>query len=164
MEGLNSNGNRRGRPKLIIDYKLVQRLADIHCTQTEIASALGVSVDTLQRNKEFCGLYKKGLDEGRASLRRLQWAAAEGIEPKLVLDNFGQPSADLKGKPIFTLGQLPNVTMQIWLGKQILGQADKQEIDYIDKVGGAENLSDEELADIIKSRRRNGITKEEKGS
>ncbi len=86
-----------GRPKIPIDYALVEKLAEIQCTQTEIASVLGVSVKTLQRDDEFCRLYKKGLDDGRACLRRRQWAAAN------------------KG----------NTTMLIWLGKQYLGQKDK---------------------------------------
>jgi hypothetical protein len=45
----------------------------------------------------------KGRDKGKIKLRQLQWRSAE------------------KG----------NVTMQIWLGKQILGQTDKQEIEMI---------------------------------
>lgn len=88
------------RPKIQLDYDLIKRLSLIQCTQKEIASVLGVSVDTLQRDEEFCGIYKKGQEEGKMSLRRLQWKAA----------------------------QSGNVTMLIWLGKQYLGQTDKQEI------------------------------------
>ncbi len=156
--------SKAGRPKLKIDYDLVERLANIHCTQEEIAGVLNISVFTLRRREGFCTIYKKGLDKGRASLRRLQWSAAEGTDPKLATDQFGQPQTDLKGKPIFFASVLPNVTMQIWLGKQILGQADKQEIGYIDKEGEAEDLSDAELTDIISRRRRNGTTKEKDGS
>ena len=87
---------RTGRPKFVIDYALVADLAKIHCTQAEIAAILGCSVDTLTRDAEFCGIYQNGLNEGKKSLRRYQWANAE------------------KG----------NVTMQIWLGKQLLGQRD----------------------------------------
>lgn len=88
------------RPKIQLDYDLIKRLSLIQCTQKEIASVLGVSVDTLQRDEEFCCIYKKGQEEGKMSLRRLQWKAA----------------------------QSGNVTMLIWLGKQYLGQTDKQEI------------------------------------
>lgn len=87
---------RTGRPKFVIDYALVADLAKIHCTQAEIAAILGCSVDTLARDAEFCGVYKKGIEEGRSSLRRLQWAKA----------NEGNP------------------TMLVWLGKQLLGQRD----------------------------------------
>lgn len=59
----------------------------------------------LRKNKdgELLGVLKKGRADGRSSLRRMQFQTAE------------------KGNP----------TMQIWLGKQLLGQRDKieQEID-----------------------------------
>lgn len=89
-----------GRPKIEINWEDVRKLSLLQCTQNEIASFLGVSVDTLLRRKEFCELHKKGMEEGRMSLRRLQWKKA----------NEG------------------NVTMLIWLGKQYLGQSDKQEL------------------------------------
>jgi hypothetical protein len=89
-----------GRPKKEIDYDKVEKLASIHCTQEEIATILELSVDTLQRDPEFCGIYKRGLEKGRASLRRMQWKAAEAGDK----------------------------TMLVWLGKQILGQRDKQDI------------------------------------
>ena len=56
------------RPKFKIDYEMVEKLAGIQCTQQEIASFLGCSVDTLQRDETFCGLYK---------LRRIQYKLAE---------------------------------------------------------------------------------------
>lgn len=86
----------RGRPKIQLDYELIEDLAKIHCTQEEIASILGCSVDTLQKDPKFYGIYTKGKDEGRKSLRRQQWDAV------------------YKG----------NVAMMIWLGKQLLGQRD----------------------------------------
>ena len=43
----------RGRPKFQIDYETVEKLANIQCTQQEIASFLGCSVDTLQRDEKF---------------------------------------------------------------------------------------------------------------
>lgn len=89
---------KRGRPKKEIDYSTVEKLAYIHCTQEEIASVLGVSTKTLQRDAEFCRLYKKGMDEGRMSLRRTQFKLAER-----------------------------NPAMAIFLGKQYLGQTDKVE-------------------------------------
>lgn len=85
---------KMGRPKFVIDYALVADLAKIHCTQQEIANILGCAVRTLQNDDEFMRVYQTGLDEGKKSLRRWQFAAAE------------------KG----------NVAMLIWLGKQLLGQ------------------------------------------
>jgi hypothetical protein len=89
-----------GRPKIEINWEDVRKLSLLQCTQNEIASFLGVSVDTLLRRKEFCELHKKGMEEGRMSLRRLQWKKAQD----------------------------GNTTMLIWLGKQYLGQSDKQEL------------------------------------
>jgi hypothetical protein len=91
---------KRGRKKIEIDYEKAEKLASIMCTQSEIASVLGVSVDLLEHNPEFIRIHKKGMEHGRASLRRMQYTAA----------NSG------------------NATMQIWLGKQYLSQKDKQEI------------------------------------
>lgn len=89
------------RPKFKIDYEAVEKLSAIQCTQQEIASFLGCSVDTLQRDETFCGIYKKGQESGRMSLRRMQFKLAE-----------------------------KNPTMAIWLGKQYLGQRDNIEVDH----------------------------------
>lgn len=91
--------NKGGRPKKVIDYETVEKLASIMCTQEEIASFLDISTRTLQRDKEFCRIYKKGLESGKMSLRRSQFKMAQ-----------------------------TNTTMAIWLGKQYLGQTDKNEV------------------------------------
>lgn len=88
-----------GRPKFKIDYGKVEAMASVMATQQEIASFLGCSVDTLQRDKEFCGIYKKGLDEGKMSLRRRQFELAK-----------------------------KNAAMAIFLGKNYLGQKDNVEV------------------------------------
>lgn len=86
------------RPLKQIDEKTVFELAKILCTMKEIATIVGCSVDTLENR--FSDTIKSAQDHGRSSLRRWQYHAAE------------------KG----------NTTMLIWLGKQWLGQSDKQEI------------------------------------
>ena len=88
------------RPKIKLDYELIEKLAGIMCTQEEIASFIGCSVDTLQRDETFCGIYKKGLNNGKMSLRRKQWKLAD-----------------------------KNPTMAIWLGKQYLKQRDNIEVE-----------------------------------
>ena len=88
-----------GRPPIDIDYDKCKKLAQILCTQSEIASVLGVSLSTLEHDPEFLRIHKQGLEIGKASLRRMQYKGAEG----------------------------GNATMLIWLGKQYLGQKDKQE-------------------------------------
>jgi len=88
-----------GRPKKYnLDTKQVEQLAGYGCTDTEIASFFDISRTTLERNYEH--YLTKGREEGKIRLRQYQWASAK------------------KG----------NVAMLIWLGKQMLGQADKQEI------------------------------------
>lgn len=93
------------RPKKPIDYALVEKLAQIHCTQAEIAEIVGVTTKTLQRDTEFCRIYKKGLHAGKMSLRRKQWQAAEN----------------------------GNTTMLIWLGKQYLEQKEDAELNQLKK-------------------------------
>lgn len=102
-----------GRPKKDIDYKLVANLAKVFCTQQEIADVLEISVRTLQRDDEFCHIYKKNIGEVKESLRRMQLKSA------------------IEG----------NVTMQIWLGKQYLGQKDKIESNDISNRELLEQLS-----------------------
>jgi len=78
-----------------------------------MAAVLGVSVDTIQRRKrdcpEFCGVIEKGRASLRNSLRRLQVKKA------------------LEG----------NTTMLIWLGKQLLGQTDRQSAELTGAEGKA---------------------------
>lgn len=85
------------RPRKQVDEKLISKLASIACTTEEIAIIAGVSKDTLERR--FAAVIEKGRHNAKASLRRMQWKTAS------------------KG----------NATMQIWLGKQHLGQTDKVE-------------------------------------
>ena len=92
-----------GRKKLVIDYITVEKLASIQCTQEEISTFLGISVRTLQRDEEFCRIYKKGQENGKMSLRRMQFKLAE-----------------------------KNSAMAIFLGKQYLGQKDIPEQENIE--------------------------------
>lgn len=84
-----------GRPKFKIDYETVRKLASIMCTEREIASFLGCDERTLQRDAEFCRIFKEGKETGKMSLRRMQWKLAE-----------------------------KSYAMAIFLGKQYLGQKD----------------------------------------
>ena len=81
--------------KIVIDYTTVEKLANIQCTQEEIASFLGISSRTLLRDEKFKELFSKGRENGKMSLRRIQWKHAE-----------------------------KSVPMAIWLGKQYLRQKD----------------------------------------
>ncbi len=93
-------------PSKPVDWDVVGKLAQIQCTIPEIAFVVKVSRKTLYDScvrTQGCILedfLEKYKAGGRASLRRWQYVAAEN----------------------------GNITMQIWLGKQYLGQADKQEV------------------------------------
>ena len=109
-------------PKKPIDMEMVRKLAMIQCTEVEIASVLGVHRTTLIKNEDFQAVYKETLEIGRMSLRRKQFSVA------------------LAG----------DRTMLIWLGKQYLKQADKQEI--IGDLGirkSVKELTDAELDEAI---------------
>lgn len=89
-----------GRPhkKPQIPKEKIGELAGIGCTDQEIAAICGFSVDTLHRN--YAELMATGKQSGKTRLRKMQWAAAQ------------------KG----------NSRMLVWLGKQYLDQIDRKEL------------------------------------
>jgi uncharacterized membrane protein len=89
-----------GRPQANIDLVLVDKLAKIQCTITEISAIIDVPVSTLTSREDFSLTYKKGIEGGKMSLRRLQFKIAQ-----------------------------KSAAMAIFLGKQYLGQKDKVEVD-----------------------------------
>jgi hypothetical protein len=100
--------NPEGRPPFILtdeQFKTIEGLARIQCTQVEICDIFEVTEKTLNialkrhAGLSFSQLIKKNMSHGKASLRRNQWKAAD------------------KGVP----------SILIWLGKQHLGQTDKVE-------------------------------------
>ena len=95
------------RPK---KYKIegveVEKLAQYGCTNMEIADFFGCSNDLIK--KSYSQFTTKGRSKGKIRLRQLQWKSAEN----------------------------GNVSMQIWLGKQVLGQSDKQEVTSMELPNG----------------------------
>ena len=90
------------RPKKYdIDTNEVEKLAGYGCTNIEIADFFGCSSDLIEKS------YSEFLRKGRANLKKRLRKA--------------QLDTALSG----------NSTMLIWLGKQMLGQVDKQEIEHI---------------------------------
>lgn len=100
-----------GRPKKEIDYDTVTKLANIQCTQQEIASFLNIGLRTLQRDEKFMEIFEKGRENGKASLRRIQWKHAE-----------------------------KSASMAIFLGKQYLGQRDNIEVSNTDEMNKVKEL------------------------
>jgi hypothetical protein len=84
-----------GRPPIEIDYEAVEKLASIFCTQEEIAAFLGISHSKLTHDEEFMRIHKKGIEQAKMSLRRMQYRLAN-----------------------------KSPAMAIFLGKQYLGQRD----------------------------------------
>ncbi|WP_406646883.1 hypothetical protein QEZ52_00350 [Aliisedimentitalea scapharcae] len=111
--------NKGGRPRIDVDLEQLQSLVEIQCTAEECAHVIGCSVDTIdKRLKEageegFAEYYKRHASGGKVSLRRAQWKSAMG----------------------------GNVTMQIWLGKQTLGQTDKSETEVTSPDGSMTPVS-----------------------
>jgi hypothetical protein len=90
-----------------IDMKVVEGMASVGATNVEIADFLGFAESTISTK---C---REVLKKARASLKtRLRQA---------------QIKAAIGGNP----------AMLIWLGKQMLGQTDKQEIEHTGEGGGA---------------------------
>ena len=88
--------NPVGRPKVKVDMDILANLSQIGCTQEEIASVLGISARTLQRN--FAEIVEVNKNKGRASLRKKMWDKAIKKD---------------------------NTNMQIWLSKNELGMKDR---------------------------------------
>lgn len=98
-------GRKVGRPEKHIDKEQFEKLCFLQCTQIEFEGFLNVDDMTLNKwckktyGMNFSEVYKLKKGNGKVSLRRKQWQLAE-----------------------------TNPTMAIWLGKQWLGQTDKQEV------------------------------------
>lgn len=105
--------NKGGRPKKEIDQTLFEKLCGLQCTLEEIAGIFDCSADTIERwckrtyKEGFADTYKKHSATGKTSLRRAQFKLAE-----------------------------KSAAMAIWLGKQYLGQRDRDIADAMDRSNG----------------------------
>ena len=99
--------NLGGRPSKLplINQEHFEGMCRIQCTKDEMCAIFQVHEETLTKwchatySVGFSDIYKKLSSTGKMSLRRQQFKSAEA----------------------------GNITMQIWLGKQYLGQTDKVE-------------------------------------
>lgn len=91
------------RPRKEIDEDSVKKLAALNCSMEEIGHFVGCSVDTLERR--FAEAIKEGRSHGKISLKR----------------------------KMFDTAMAGNVSMMIWLSKNLLGYSDKvtQEIQEV---------------------------------
>lgn len=127
------------RPRKEIDYTQARRLAEIQCTINEIAHVLGVSDTKLKRDAEFREVYDAAREKGRTSLRRMQWNRAKN----------------------------GSTAMLIWLGKQYLGQAEKEKHELSGGLAierSPTEMTDEQLVEIIKGGRSGGTATPAQGA
>ena len=97
---------KMGRPRIEIKQEDFEKLCAMQCTLIEIAGFFDCCEDTIENwcrrtyGETFSDVYKKKCAKGKISIRRNQFKAADA----------------------------GNASMLIWLGKQYLGQSDKQEV------------------------------------
>ena len=103
--------SKGGRPPVNIDKRLFETLCGLQCTRDEIAYALNCHKDTLVKwckreyGKTFEQVFNEKRAAGKVSLRRSQWKLAE-----------------------------KSPAMAIFLGKNYLGQSDRQDLELSGKV------------------------------
>lgn len=96
---------KMGRTQIILDWDKIGKLLEANCKTSDIAAQFGCNVQTIHRRCKsdlgisFVGFSQQKRSSGDNLLRAAQFSAA------------------MNG----------NTTMQIWLGKQRLGQRDKFE-------------------------------------
>ena len=122
---------KMGRPKKEISKEQFEKLCGLQCTKDEIAGFFNCSPDTIENfckatyKSTFSAIYKIYSAQGRISLRRYQFKLAE-----------------------------KSAAMAIFLGKNMLGQTDKQEITQFtadDVKQDALSQSLEEMAEDLES-------------
>ena len=98
----------QGRPVIPIDWKRVEQLLMADCSGVQVAASMGISEDTLYLRvkkelgyESFTAYSLKFKEKGNSLLKSKQYESA-------ITDK--------------------NISMQIWLGKQRLGQKDKSDI------------------------------------
>jgi hypothetical protein len=101
-----ARARKTGRKLLPIDPKIVEGMAGVGATDGEIADFVGCERSTI--TKRFSQLLTKARSGMRTRLRQAQYKLALG----------------------------GNATMCIWLGKQVLDQQDKQEVEHSGEGGG----------------------------
>lgn len=127
---------KRGRPQKIIDQEQFEKLCGLQCTLDEFCCYFDCDDKTLEKwckntyKMNFSEIFKIKKGKGKISLRRKQFEVA------------------LSGNP----------TMLIWLGRNMLGQTDKYEIEqtvsvddgFLDALKGtaAEDWHEEEGEDV----------------
>ena len=104
---LTKNGLKVGRPKFELDWNKIDNMLMASMEGTEIAATIGIDVDTLykrcvtDKNKRFSEYLREKKAKGVGIIKQVQFQVAVQERDKGML---------------------------IWLGKNLCGQKDKQEI------------------------------------
>lgn len=120
MSETTTKKNKGGRPKIQINQTEFEKLCQLQCTKEEIAGWYNCSEDTIERwcnstyGASFAVVFAQKRAGGKISLRRAQFELAK-----------------------------KNAAMAIFLGKNLLGQKDQQEV-----VAQIEDLTP--LAELLK--------------
>lgn len=132
-------GSKGNRPKVQFDLEDLHRLAQLGCTIEDIAQLLKVSKQTLYTHMAEDEQVKDAIELGRSTMRR-------NIRTAQLQNAIGG-----------------NATMQIWLGKQVLGQRDVRAVEVTGPDGGPLELQAdlkpvlaEKLAAFIRSKANGG--------
>ena len=118
-----------------VDVEELKKLCSIGCTQKEVEAVTGFQQKMIDKHlREYLGMtwgefFRENAEGFKMSLRRMQYKSAMGDK-------------DEEGNKY---NIVPSVPMQIWLGKQFLGQKDKHEQVIEDKT----NIPQFQWADAI---------------
>lgn len=108
---------KMGRPKVQINQRQFEEMCKWQCTESEIAAFFDCNRDTINNwcketyGETFSAISKKKAENGKTALRHIQFRMAEAGSER----------------------------MAIWLGKQWLGQSDKQDIQIAEIDDGNRN-------------------------
>lgn len=120
-----------GRPRKEINQREFEKLCGLHATKDEIAAFFDMDEKTLERRiqeiygETFSVVFKKKRGMGKISLRRKQWLMAE-----------------------------KSAAMAIFLGKNLLGQKDQQDIEVqakVEKAFDVTKMTKEEYKEFMAS-------------
>lgn len=100
----------RGHPRIEFDYVELEDLSRSYCSFIELAKFYNCSEQTIEARYKDDSEFKSAIDRGR-------FEAVKGLRRKQI-----------------ELAMDGNTQMAIFLGKNILGQTDKQEIDNLSRV------------------------------
>jgi len=97
--------NPVGRPRMDIDVEELKRLCRLNCTMEEIGAFFGCDKKTIERRYAEEEDFQQAIDQGR-----------------------GLGKLSVRRKQMQIMDEHNSAAMAIWLGKQILGQRDNQDI------------------------------------